>query len=104
MKTTTHNPAPNTASGHTPGATKAAYAILKHPEVDCGIFAHIADEFAEIIDRETAAPDLLAALEESLTWMETYQRHTGTAEHGPLGHSITKARAALTRAKGGEVS
>ena len=112
MKTTPHNPAPNTASGHTPGPW---FAIPQNPRQTfwrvsqqvasspyaCDISQGSIKADAHLI---AAAPDLLAALEESLTWMETYQRQTGTAEHGPLGHSITQARAALARAKGGEVS
>lgn len=48
-----------------PGAMRAAYAILSHPECQAGVFRHIAEEFAAIIDRETAAPDLLAALKDT---------------------------------------
>jgi hypothetical protein len=47
-----------------------------------------------------AAPELLEALEEAVTWMETYVRVTSTPNVGPLAQDITKAHAAITKAKG----
>ena len=117
MKPTPHTPALNTASEHTPGEWTLGKGLFTVREAADSSFSgficrtRIAGEPHRTDGEDhanarliAAAPDLLAALEESLTWMETYQRQTGTAEHGPLGHSITKARAALARAKGGEVS
>lgn len=125
MKTTTHNPAHNTASGHTPGPWMPSAILnpLSDSAPPIGFRVEYSDDSIRSIVAEcrdhtlcdehgtiegnarliAAAPDLLAALEESLTWMETYQRQTGTAEHGPLGHSIAQARAALTRARVEEV-
>lgn len=89
-------PNPQKNATHTPGATRAAYAILKHPEINCGVFAHIAEELAGIIDRETAAPELMEALERALERIKFFD------EDYDLDDVYCAGIAALARATGGK--
>lgn len=114
MKTTTHNPAHNTASGHTPGPWFVAQSKSGVPFItnSTGKFT-VANSFSNVEDAAFAVlacnnhTALVEALEGCVKWMEFTIEQLQTHNQGDRlnwGGPISKARAALTRAKGGEVS
>ncbi len=61
----------------TPGAIRAARAIEilingAHARLGRGFGEVALDELAEIIDVQTGAPELLAALKQTLDWLESF--------------------------------
>ncbi len=94
-----------TKAVHTPGAMRAATTILGrfgkvHPEW--------AETCAEIINRETAAPEMLEALEricdEAESWhtMHGHQDEVAAVQCDTICALIPKMRAAIQKAKGGQ--
>jgi hypothetical protein len=91
-----------TKAAHTPGAIRAAKAIfedvvdqLKQQDI---VIKRGPNEgiWAEIIDRETAAPEMLEALKEILPLARMYYIDK------PLEAAKTKVEAAIQKAKGGQ--
>ena len=90
---------------HTPGAIRAAAIIMGD---DASIWTVYGRKtlagLADLIDRETAAPDLLAALEPLQVWAENERRrHRASNEENEaafMGELADNARAAIRKAKG----
>ena len=90
----------NTTTEPTPGAKRAAYALLNHPEITCGVFAHLAEEFAAIIDREKAANELLGALELSARLVKAARRYFPKSMKNPDKSVLEITSAAISTAIG----
>jgi hypothetical protein len=115
MKTTPHNPARNTASGHTPGPWAVAKSKSGAPFItnSTGKFT-VANSFSNAEDAAFAvlACNNHAALVEALEYAESVLNMTLANDRDYNGQPLSsqqadaadQARAALARAKGGEVS
>lgn len=81
---------------HTPGAIRAGRNIsARFRKALPNLPESNAETLAAIIDKETAAPEMLEALEMALTAMENYVR-------GEMYHigAVTTAKKAIRKAKG----
>ena len=92
-------------SEHTLGAIRAAEAICGHDYSDkqrrfpTSYGSKTVEGIADLIDRETAAPELLAAI-------STLERYVSTRFEVPINEissAVLDARAAIAKAKGSEV-
>jgi hypothetical protein len=77
-------------AAHTPGAYRAAYEIFIRPT------SRTQKEIAEIIDRETAAPEMLEALEMAVIAL----RHPESVS--TMSAVVHMAEAAIQKARGGQ--
>ena len=92
-----------TKAQHTPGALRAAEILLGEQGITGERFVRA---YATVIDRETAAPELLAALEKQACLTAYYNGHSDGYKQHPNGglfwqnYLCPEAKAAIAKAEG----